>query len=171
MEIFEKLQKVNDEEIVLLAQMLNNRFPIEINNSIDLKLVANISSQELSSFLRVILNILAIEDDEIGGYIISSLRKISIQKNNRGFNDCSLTDMLLISSLLVPLIKTNFDINKDKNGKWTFTFSFKNENLVNVLKEVLSCYLDVIKNLKRISFKSPQKEIKIDFYKSEQDKS
>jgi len=138
MEIHEILQNLDNNDIAQLVNLTVKK--VQMNKSFkkleeDFSVLSNFDTEDNANFGRLLLALIASQENEIGVFVSDKIKKMSVAGESRAGS--TAIDIIYVAGILLPLIQSKVRIYKDKKTGWTFEIGWNSENTIKLMKAIL----------------------------------
>ncbi len=152
MEIHEVLNSLDENSIAELAKLAINKIKRNEKHEVlkdDFSVFEQFNDTEQSDFNRLLLGIIAVQDNEIGNFINKKIMKMAIATENRA--SPIAVDIIEVAAILIPLIQSKIQIKWTKKGKLEINVGYGGTNLSNIIEKLLSPIEILASKIKKLS--------------------
>lgn len=152
MEVHEIINNLDKDDVLhLLNLVLKKAKKADFGTlEADFTEVKKLDENEQIEFGRLLIGIIASQDNELGKYTSDKIKKKAIDSNKRGASSVAI-DIIMVSAVLIPLIQGKIKIQWSKGKKPQVKLEYGGNNLLKIIKELTSPIDILASKIKKLS--------------------
>lgn len=111
--------------------------------------IENLEEEQQIEFGRLLLAIIASQDNEFGKFVSNRVKKMAVASNDRASEVA--VDIIVVSAVLIPLIQSKVRIKWSKRRGLELDLNAGGDNLLKILRELVSPIKILASKVKKMS--------------------